>query len=93
MQPYGTPPGRDPALWRLARRRARFKAHLLTYLLVNAGLWVLWALTGRPGRGLPWPVFVSGFWGLGLLFEGLAAYSQWGGSLAEREYERLMRRP
>ena len=93
MQPHGTPPGRDPALWRLARRRAHFKAHLVSYLLVNAGLWALWALTDRAGRGLPWPVFVSGFWGIGLLSEGLAAYNWQGGGLAEREYERLTRRP
>lgn len=36
---------RDPYLWQKAKARARFHSHLLTYLTVNATLWVIWALT------------------------------------------------
>jgi hypothetical protein len=93
MKPYvDSIPARDPALWRLAERRAKFKAHLFNYLLVNVLLWVVWALTGRAARPLPWPVFVSAFWGLNLLLHGLGVYGLLGrGDLAEREYERLLR--
>lgn len=94
MKPYAeTIPVRDPALWRLAERRAKFKARLLNYLWVNALVWTIWALTGRPIRPVPWPVFVGAFWGLSLLVHGLGVYGLLGrGDLAEREYERLLRK-
>ena len=48
---------RDPYLWQKAKARARFQSHLLTYLTVNATLWVIWALTERhQNGGIPWPL-------------------------------------
>ncbi|WP_201978923.1 2TM domain-containing protein [Hymenobacter rubidus] len=84
---------RDPYLWQKAKARAKFQAHLVTYLVVNAGLWVIWALTDHRHEGeVPWPLWATAFWGFGLLMRGIAAY---GGMSREqrtqREYERLVR--
>lgn len=82
----------DPQLWRIAKARAKFKSHLLVYLLVNAVLWTIWALTGRPGNPLPWPVWATAFWGLGILLNGVGVYGAFGRvNLSEREYEKLLR--
>lgn len=83
---------RDPHLWRVAKDRAKFKSHLFTYLVVNALLWVIWAFTGRESEPLPWPVWVSVFWGFGVLMNGLGVYGGLGkAQLSEREYEKLVR--
>ena len=82
---------RDPYLWQKAKARAKFQSHLVTYLAVNALLWVIWALTGSRHDGLPWPMWTTAFWGFGLVMNGIAAY---GGMSREqrtqREYERLV---
>ncbi len=87
------PRNRNPYLWQKAKARAKFKAALLTYVLVNAGLWTLWALTSSYyDRFLPWPAFVSFFWGIGLVGRGVAAYGGFNyEQCTQREYERLMR--
>ena len=105
MQPYAssapaiapaTP--HDPQLWAKARARAKFKSHLLVYVLVNTGLWALWALTGfeglgqRGAAGVPWPAYTTFFWGIGLTANFLAVYLGFGRSQqTQREYERLLR--
>ena len=84
---------RDPYLWQKAKARARFQAHLLTYLTVNAMLWVIWALTGhRHDGGIPWPVWSTVFWGIGLVARGVAAYGGYNqAQRTQREYDRLVR--
>lgn len=82
---------RDPYLWQKAKARAKFQSHLLTYIVVNAGLWTIWALTPQPHGLIPWPLWATAFWGFGLLMRGLAVYS--GVNCQERtqrEYERLL---
>jgi hypothetical protein len=52
MNQYKAPPpeGKDPVLWEIARRRASFRSHLLTYMVMNAFFWAV-----CPGRyGLRW---------------------------------------
>ncbi|OON67460.1 2TM domain-containing protein [Hymenobacter sp. CRA2] len=88
------PQERDPQLWRIARARAKFKSHLLTYLFVNLLLWAIWYFSGAEtdGLGLPWPVWPTLFWGLGVCIQGLATYGfNSAQSWSEREYERLLR--
>ncbi|WP_170865329.1 2TM domain-containing protein [Hymenobacter psychrotolerans] len=76
----------------MAKDRAKFKSHLFTYLTVNALLWTIWALTGRPAHPIPWPVWASAFWGFGVLMNGIGVYGGFGrAQLSEREYERLLR--
>lgn len=93
MQPTNLTPARDPQLWQQAKRQARFKSHLITYLAVNALLWVIWATTEHGHHDLlPWPIWSTVFWGIGLLLQGLRTYGGWNkDGLAEREYERLQR--
>jgi len=86
---------RNEFLWRKARKRASFKMHLRTYLVVNAGLWLIYLVTFYPnvGRdGFPWPVFPMLGWGIGLATHYLSAYGNLDEkNLAEKEYEKLLR--
>ncbi len=84
-----TPPGRDPELWMAARRRAGFKRHLATYLVINVFLWILWAMTGadRDGSGIPWPAWTTFGWGIGVLFHYIGTYVK--DNSVEKEYEKL----
>jgi hypothetical protein len=51
----------------LARKRVQarrdFSAHVVTYVVVNAFLILIWAVTGA---GYFWPIWVIGGWGVGL---------------------------
>lgn len=87
---------RDQRLWQIAKARTKFQSHLLTYLVVNAGLWLLWAFTTQPFEArhhhdfLPWPIWATVFWGVGVVSQGLAAYGSLNrGERTQREYERL----
>jgi hypothetical protein len=61
---------RQQALERLKKRRD-LKAHILVYGLVNAVLWGVWVVIGTSsGSWWPWPVFVTLFWGIGLVMNG-----------------------
>ena len=86
---------RDQRLWQIAQARTKFQNHLVVYLLINGGLWALWFFTEQPHHGydfLPWPIWSTFFWGIGLVSQGLAAYSLLGhGERTQREYERLLR--
>ena len=84
---------RDPLLWQKAKARAKFQAHLVTYVVVNCGLWILWALTDHRHEGeIPWPLWVTIFWGIGLVMRGVAAYGGFNyEQRTQREYERLVR--
>jgi hypothetical protein len=90
---YEQPPqGKDPRLWDIAKKRASFKTHLTTYLVVNAFFWALWYLTG--GRtygndGVPWPVWPALGWGIGLAFHYFGAYVNNEHESIEKEYNKL----
>ena len=91
LSPFAMEPlQRDPHLWQQAKARARFQSQLVTYLTVNATLWVIWALTERHHGGIPWPLWATAFWGIGLIGRGVAAYGGYSQEQrAVREYERL----
>ncbi len=91
MDYYQTPEGKDPQLWHIARKRAAFKSHLVTYLLVNAGLWAIWLFTGARtyGNTIPWPAWASLGWGIGLVSHYVGAYMLSGPNTIEKEYEKL----
>jgi uncharacterized membrane protein len=84
----------DEEIRRLAIRRVRrkrgFFVHLTVYLIVNAFLWCMWALSASGitagygwgmmrGAAFPWPVFTTVFWGIGLVFHGLGVFAFHGG--------------
>ena len=86
---------RDPQLWAIAKRRAGFKRHLGTYVIVIGFLWALWLFTGTDSNTgdakYPWPIWATAGWGIGLLFHYLSAYVSTGENSVEKEYEKLTR--
>lgn len=78
---------RRRALTQLKKRRD-FKGHVLIYLLVNAFLVVIWAVTGT---GFFWPVFPLVGWGIAVVMNAWDVYLA--GDIDEedirREVERL----
>lgn len=88
------PEGKDPVLWEIAQRRASFKSHLLTYLIVNAFLWGLWYFGsgGFSANGLPWPAWPTLGWGIGLAFHFAGAYVFPKVNSVESEYEKLTKK-
>jgi hypothetical protein len=65
---------RETAIKQIKKRRD-FRSHLVIYLLVNLLLWGIWVVGGiADGFGFPWPVFVTGGWGVGLLINAWDTY-------------------
>lgn len=92
MSDYRQPPpqGKDPVLWEIAQRRASFKTHALTYVIVNSFLWGLWFFSSRnQGTEYPWPIWSTLGWGIGLAFHFAGAYVFPRANSVEREYEKL----
>lgn len=93
IDPQGA--GKDPQLWEIAKRRASFKYHLGTYIVVNCFLWAIWFLTdndaGDRGGKYPWPIWSTLGWGIGLFFHFFGAYISPRENSAEKEYEKLLR--
>ena len=63
---------REAAIERLKAKRD-FKTHAAAYLIVNVGLILIWALSGR---GYFWPIWPIAGWGIGLAFNAWAVYGQ-----------------
>ena len=87
---------RDPYLWKQAKARVGFRMHLRSYLISNAGLWLIWAVSSFPfgssvHGAFPWPVFVTIGWGIGLVSHYVHVYR---GSderpIIEKEYQKLV---
>jgi hypothetical protein len=56
--------GRERALV-LIKKRRDLQTHALSFLIINAAVWAIWATTGS---GYPWPAWLTGAWAMGLLF-------------------------
>lgn len=84
--------GRDPELWELAQKRAGFKKHLATYLIVNIFLWGIWYFTrdnhSEDGR-LPWPVWGTFGWGIAIVLQYINVYINHKNNSVEKEYQKL----
>jgi hypothetical protein len=78
---------RDRAVRQLKKRRD-FRGHLLIYVLVNAFVVAIWALTDD--HGFFWPVFVIGGWGIGLVMNAWDVY--WRRDITEEDVQREIRR-
>ena len=71
------------------REKKRFYRDLTTYLIVNAVLVVVWALSGR---GYPWFLWPLGIWGAFVLGHGLRIFVFGNGSdqqEIEKEVEKI----
>lgn len=86
---------KDEELWKIAKKRAAFKKHLITYVIVIGFLWALWYITA--GRGADaddlytaWPIWATLGWGIGLVFNYFSAYHDLNSSSAvQKEYDKL----
>lgn len=86
---------KDKELWKLAKKRAAFKSHLISYLIINAFLWALWAFSGNrfdDNSNFPWPLFTTLGWGIGLAFHFAGTYIFPENGMAEREYQKLIKK-
>lgn len=81
---------RDQGLWKIATKRAAFRGHLYSYLVINGFFWVLWYFTDDH-QGLPWPIWPMLGWGIGVAFGYFDAFHGDKNSMAEQEYEKLKR--
>jgi len=77
---------RKAAVDRLKNRRA-FGQDLVAFVVVNAGLVFVWAVTGG---GYFWPGWIIGLWGIGLVMHAWSAFMQ--RPITEEDVEREMRR-
>jgi 2TM domain-containing protein len=78
---------RDRAVQQLKKRRD-FRGHLLVYVLVNAFIVVIWALTDA--HGFFWPVFIMGAWGIGVVMNAWDVY--WRRDITEADIQQEIRR-
>jgi len=93
------PEGKDPVLWEIAQKRASFKKHLISYVIVNSFLWGIWFLsfsrhadfdiTNIRWGHFPWPIWPTLGWGIGLAFHYSDAYLFPKVNSVEKEYEKL----
>ena len=92
MEQYLTgPEQKDPRLWAIAKRRASFKRELVSYVVINAFLWLIWLLTSKDNYSgdIPWPVWSTAGWGIGIVFHYIGAYKYPKEYMTEKEYEKL----
>lgn len=72
----------------LALARYRLRWHVPVYVLVNAGLVLVWL---NAGAGFFWPGFPIVFWGLGVFFHYLTAYRSDGSAWVDQETDKVLR--
>ena len=85
---------KDENLWRIAQKRAKFKKHLVVYLVMNTFFWCIWFATTAKydEKPFPWPVWAMLGWGIGIVLQYFEAYhtdTRWS---AEKEYEKMKRK-
>ena len=87
---------KDEELWKIATKRAKFKKHLVTYIIVNGFLWAIWYVTAGRNSDLDnifgaWPIWSTLGWGIGLAFNYADAYHNVGSkSDIQNEYDKLI---
>ena len=86
------PEQRDKELWKIAKKRAGFKSHLTTYIIVNIFLWAVWYFTGAEmnrNDHFPWPLWSTLGWGVGIAFHYASTYIYPKHDVVQREYDKL----
>ncbi len=58
--------------------------HAIVYGAVNLMLWIIWLLTWT---GFPWPLFVTIFWGIGMVSHYVSYHNAYGAGARKREAE------
>ncbi|MEP6467766.1 MAG: 2TM domain-containing protein [Parafilimonas sp.] len=78
----------EDTLWKVAKKRAAFKWSFSAYVFVIFFLVCVWFFSSGAGSYF-WPIWPIIGWGVGILFQYLAAYQGNNLFTAEQEYERL----
>lgn len=84
----------DTILWSIARKRACFKRNFINWFLVNGFLWAIWLMGPHYNgamRSIPWPAWITFWWGIGLAFNFVNAYLVHDRYSIRSEYEKLKR--
>lgn len=79
---------RERAVARLKKKRD-FRTHVVVYILVNAFLVLIWAMTSPDG--LFWPIFPMVGWGIGVVMNAWDVYfaNEFSEETIQREIERM----
>jgi hypothetical protein len=75
---------------KIAEEKIGVYIHIPVYLIVNIMLYIIWWTTGGPDS-LPWPIFVTIGWGIGLVAHIFVTLGKGidTSKMVEKEYHRL----
>ncbi len=83
----------NPELWAIAKKRAKFKMSVYTYIIINIFLWCIWLFTKQEKTDensfIPWPAWATLGWGIAIALQYLDAYKSKGNTAINKEYEKL----
>jgi len=88
MRPVGSDEDLRLRAVRRLKKKHDFYAHLLVYVLMNAFVVVVWAMTGADS--FFWPIFLIVPWGIGVVMNGWEAFR--GEDFTEAQVRREMDR-
>ena len=83
---------KDKTLWKLAKARVEFKTHLLTYIVINIFLWLLWLIISKGNASSLqsiWPIWATLGWSVGIIMHYFSVYHFNQFNSIEKEYEKL----
>lgn len=86
---------REKLLWKMAKKRVSFKRQLVAYIITNVFLWAMWYITyGKADNFggnifIPWPVWCTLGWGIGLAWSYYGAFMSNTPNAVEKEFEKL----
>lgn len=70
--------------WR-QRKRRQLMGHIPVYLLANGITWGIFVAMARNGFAFPWPVFMTFFWGAGIVKDAWELYQSYTDAPNRRE--------
>ncbi len=80
---------RAKAIKRINRRRD-FQGHVIFFLIVNTGLWLIWATINGADTDHLWPAWVTGIWLVILVIDAFKVYGE--RPISDQQISKEMRR-
>lgn len=86
----------DEKLFEMAKikveKRRDFFTHFTVYLLINGLVWTVFLLDGT--NTFPWPIFMTVFWGIGVLAHAIETFvnDESYSDAVEKEYQKMLSR-
>lgn len=70
-------------------QRIKFFRNVVGYLSTNVLLWGIWLFTSSGRGGVPWPLFVTFFWGISIASDAIKLFvaKDWLENYTQRELE------